>query len=171
MKENVVSLATAPVDRFANIAVSGLSESEQASIVKLALSVLWERYSPGELLTSTDATRDFLRLLLSERKNEVFGTIFLDNRHRILCVDELFQGTLDGASVHPRVVLQKVLECNAAAVVFYHNHPSGIAEPSIADKKITQRLKEALSLVDVRVLDHIVVGSEGTVSFAESGIL
>ncbi|HGX93530.1 MAG TPA: DNA repair protein RadC [Candidatus Tenderia sp.] len=171
MKENVVSLATTPVDRFANISASGLSESEQASLVKLALSVLWERYRPGELLTSSDATRDFLRLLLSERKNEVFGAMFLDTRHRVLCVEDLFHGTVHGASVHPRVVLQRAMECNAAAVIFYHNHPSGIAEPSMADKKITQRLKETLSLVDVRVLDHIIVGSEGTESFAERGLL
>lgn len=171
MQENVLSLAASPVDRFANIPVSGLSESEQKTLVKLAIQVLQERHRPGQLLESPDSVRDYLRLLLSERRNEIFGTIFLDNRHRIVCVEELFQGTVDGALVHPRVVLQRAMKCNAVAVIFYHNHPSGIAEPGRADEALTTKLKETLSLVDVRVLDHIVVGSEGTVSFAERGLL
>lgn len=171
MQENVLSLAAKPVDRFANIPVSGLSELEQASLVELALLVLQERHRPGQHLRGTDNTRDFFRLLLSERKNEVFGVMFLDTRHRVLCVEELFQGTLDGASVHPRVVLQRAMECNAAAVILYHNHPSGMVKPSRADEVLTQKLQKVLSLVDVRVLDHVVVGSEGTVSFAENGLL
>ena len=120
--------------------------------------------SPGD--TST-----FLRLRLAERKNEVFGCLFLDNRHRILEVSELFQGTIDGASVHPRVVVQKALGFNAAAIIFFHNHPSGVAEPSRADEAITQRLKEALALIDVRVIDHFVVTAGEFVSFAERGLI
>jgi len=101
---------------------------------------------------------------------EVFGKR-ADNRHRVLGFEELFFGTIDGASVHPRVVVQRALDLNSAAVIFAHNHPSGVAEPSRADEVLTRRLKEALALVDVRVLDHIVAGCEGTVSFAERGLL
>jgi DNA repair protein RadC len=101
----------------------------------------------------------------------VFGALFLDNRHRVLEVAEMFQGTIDGASVHPRVVVQRALEVNAAAIVFFHNHPSGVAEPSHADEALTRRLREALALVDVRVLDHFVVAAGESVSFAERGLL
>jgi DNA repair protein RadC len=97
--------------------------------------------------------------------------VFLDNRHRVLYFEEMFQGTIDGSQIHPRVVLQRALEANAAAVILYHNHPSGVAEPSKADENITSRLKDALSLVDVRVLDHFVVGAEDVTSFAERGLL
>ena len=109
--------------------------------------------------------------LYVDRKHEVFGALFLDNRHRVIRVAEMFQGTIDGASVHPRVVAQRALELNAAAIVFFHNHPSGVAEPSNADEAITRRLREALALVDVRVLDHFVVAAGESVSFAESGLL
>jgi DNA repair protein RadC len=101
----------------------------------------------------------------------VFGSLFLDNRHRVIAVRELFQGTIDGASVHPRVVVQQALEVNAAAMVFFHNHPSGVAEPSRADEMLTRRLSEALALVDVRVLDHFVVSGGESVSFAERGLI
>ena len=109
--------------------------------------------------------------LYVDRKHEVFGALFLDNRHRVIRVAEMFQGTIDGASVHPRVVAQRALELNAAAIVFFHNHPSGVAEPSNADEAITRRLREALALLDVRVLDHFVVAAGESVSFAESGLL
>jgi DNA repair protein RadC len=110
-----------------------------------------------------------LQLRLAEQKNEVFGAIFLSNRHAIIATEELFYGTIDGTSVHPRVVVQKAMEHNAAVVIFYHNHPSGVAEPSQADQRITQRLVDALKLVEVRVLDHIVVTAEESVSLAERG--
>ncbi|MCB1871161.1 MAG: DNA repair protein RadC, partial [Gammaproteobacteria bacterium] len=122
-------------------------------------------------LTSPEETRNYLRLRLAEYKNEVFGCVYLDNRHRIIDVAELFHGTIDGASVHPRVVVQQSLQLNAAAILFFHNHPSGVAEPSHADESITRRLKEALALVDVRVLDHFVVTAGESVSFAERGLL
>ena len=95
----------------------------------------------------------------------------LDNRHRVIRVAEMFQGTIDGASVHPRVVVQRALELNAAAIVFFHNHPSGVAEPSHADEAITRRLRDALALVDVRVLDHFVVAAGESVTFAERGLI
>jgi DNA repair protein RadC len=101
----------------------------------------------------------------------VFGCVFLDNRHRVRGVEELFHGTIDGASVHPRVVVQRALEVNAAALILFHNHPSGVAEPSRADELLTRRLKDALALVDVRVLDHFVVTAEDSVSFAERGLI
>ena len=158
-------------DRFSDLAVSHLNESEQASLVTLTLSLLEQRCRPGTALSSPDQVRNYLRVWMGEYKNEVFGCLFLDNRHRVLRLEELFQGTIDGAAVYPRVVLQKALECNAAAVVIFHNHPSGVAEPSNADEAITKRLKEALALIDVRVLDHFVVTAGETVSFAERGLI
>jgi len=146
-------------------------ETEQEAIIKLALDILASRHAPGSNLTSPTGTTDYLRVKFADYKNEVFCAIFLDNRHRVLRFDEMFQGTIDGASVYPRIVVQRALEINAAAVIFAHNHPSGIAEPSNADEQITRRLKDALALVDVRVLDHIVVGITETVSFAERGLL
>lgn len=148
-----------------------LDESEQNAIIKLALAILTERHAPGNSLTSPAATTTYLRVKFSDYKNEVFCVIFLDNRNRVITFEEMFQGTLDGASVYPRVVVQRALEINAAAVIFAHNHPSGVAEPSHADEQITRRLKDALALIDVRVLDHIVVGVTETTSMAEMGLL
>jgi len=125
----------------------------------------------GPALANPRATREFLRARLRDRDHEVFCCLFLDNRHRVICFDEVFRGTIDGASVHPREVVKLALARNAAAVILAHNHPSGIAEPSQADELITGRLREALALVDIRVLDHIVVGDGACVSFAERGLL
>lgn len=149
--------------------VRGLVKPEE--VVLMASNILFDQLADKEQLTKpTDAAR-FLQLRLSGEKNEVFGCLFLDNRHRIIEFDEIFRGTVDGAAVYPRVVVQRSLEVNAAAVILSHNHPSGDASPSEADRAITLRLREALSLVDVRVLDHIVVGFEGWVSLAERGWL
>lgn len=169
--QNVLPLTTGASNRFTQIRPSDLSETEQASLVQLALKILRARHRRGRLLSSPQETREYLQLLFESYRNEVFGAIFLDNRHRVLGFEELFFGTIDGASVHPRVVVQRALDLNAAAVIFAHNHPSGVAEPSRSDEAITRRLREALGLVDVRVLDHLVVGSEGIVSFAERGLL
>lgn len=158
-------------DRFAGLEPSELSDVEKRSVVTLAMNVLAYRHRPGRALSSPEETRNFLQFRLADHRNEVFGCLFLDNRHRIITVRELFQGTIDGASIHPRVVVQQALEANAAALVFYHNHPSGVAEPSRADEMITRRLKEALALVEVRVLDHFVVAGGESVSFAERGLL
>lgn len=158
-------------NRFAHLTPLDLTASEQREITRLALSLLERRHQRGEALTSPDLTRTYLRLRLGERKNECFGMVFLDNRHRILHDEELFQGTIDGSSVHPRVVVQRCLELNAAAVILYHNHPSGVAEPSGSDQQITNRLLEALKLVDIRILDHLIVSAEETVSLAERGLI
>jgi DNA repair protein RadC len=125
----------------------------------------------GPPLANPRATREFLRARLRDRDHEVFCCLFLDNRHRVICFDEVFRGTIDGASVHPRDVVKLALARNAAAVILAHNHPSGVAEPSQADEMITGRLRDALALVDIRVLDHIVVGDGAEVSFAERGLL
>jgi DNA repair protein RadC len=124
----------------------------------------------GDAITSPSATRAFLSARLRDYPFEVFACLFLDNRHRVLAFEELFRGTIDGASVHPREILRRVLHHNAAAVILAHNHPSGVAEPSRADEAITRRLQEALGLVDVRVLDHVIVADE-TLSFAERGLI
>ncbi|HET7202094.1 MAG TPA: DNA repair protein RadC [Steroidobacteraceae bacterium] len=130
-----------------------------------------EEMQAGPPLSNPRATREFLRAQLRDRDHEVFCCLFLDNRHRVIAFDEVFRGTIDGASVHPRDVVKLALARNAAAVILAHNHPSGIAEPSQADEMITGRLRDALALVDIRVLDHIVVGDGACVSFAERGLL
>lgn len=158
-------------DRFDGLSLSQLNAVEKQSLMALALTMLEEQHRPGVALTSPEDTRRYLRIRLAEYKNEVFGCLFLDNRHRIIEVTELFQGTIDGASVHPRVVVQKALECNSAALLLFHNHPSGVAEPSHADEAITRKLQEALALIDVRVLDHFVVTAGESISFAQKGIL
>lgn len=124
----------------------------------------------GNCLTSPQETRQYLSSRLRDYTYEVFAILFMDQRHRIIQFEEMFRGTIDSATVYPREVVKKALECNAAAVIFAHNHPSGVAEPSQADERITRRLTDALALVDVRVLDHFVVG-DSVVSFAERGLL
>ncbi len=124
-----------------------------------------------EALTSSGHTRDYLQAHLRDRTSECFCCLFLDSRHRPLAFEELFQGTIDSAAVYPREVVRRALAHNAAAVVLAHNHPSGVAEPSDADIRLTKRLAEALGLVDVRVLDHMVVGDGVTVSLAERGLM
>lgn len=151
--------------------LTSLSSEEESALIERALELIKGRFTRGELLSSATETKTFLQLHLAERCNELFAVIFLDNRNRVVAFEELFFGSIAGASVHPRVVVQRALHHNAAAVVFAHNHPSGIAEPSEADRAITRRLKDALLLIEVRTLDHFIVGSEGTYSFAENGLL
>ena len=171
MKKTDSSVETLVEDRLSDLKPSNLNEVEKQSVIALAMKVLAIKHRAGRSLTKPDETRSFLRLRLADCRNEVFGCLFLDNRNRIIAVRELFQGTIDGASIYPRVVVQRALELNAAAIVFFHNHPSGVAEPSNADEAITRRLKAALGLVDIRVLDHIVVSAGESVSFAERGLL
>ncbi len=130
-----------------------------------------EALRSGPLLDSPAATHQFLVGRLRDQSYELFCCLHLDNRHRLIAFDELFRGTIDGASVHPREVVKQALSRNAAAVILAHNHPSGVAEPSQADELITRRLREALALVDIRVLDHCIVGDNGCLSFAERGLL
>ena len=158
-------------NRFEGLAPDDISEPEAESLMDLALRVLAARHSKGQTLGSPTETQTYLRLRLAERPNEVFACLYLDTRHRVIALEELFQGTIDGASVHPREVVRRALECRAGAVIVAHCHPSGVAEPSQADLRLTERLKRALALVDVRVLDHVIVATEGTVSFAERGLL
>lgn len=140
-------------------------------ILDAARTILASRIRRGRPLTSPRHTRDYLRLHLAQLDHELFAVLFLDNRHRVIEFAPLFRGTVDGASVHPREVVKEALARNAAAVILAHNHPSGIAEPSQADELITQRVKDALALVDIRVLDHFVVTGDAIVSFAERGVL
>lgn len=130
-------------------------------------------YSPlvGEAIRSPADTESFLKLKLGHLPHEVFSIVYLDNRHRVLHFGEIFRGTIDGTSVYPREVVKEALQHNAAAVILAHNHPSGVAEPSQADERITKRLKAALELVDIRVLDHIIIGGTGSVSLASRGLL
>lgn len=139
--------------------------------LELARRHLWETLQRGDALTSPDDTRRFLAARLRGYHHEVFACLFLDNRHRVIAFDELFSGTIDGAAVHPREVVKRALGHNAAAVILAHNHPSGVAEPSRADEAITRRLKEALATVEIRVLDHLVVGDGEMVSLAERGLI
>ncbi len=125
----------------------------------------------GETLTGPKDTRDYLTSRLRGYQHEVFACLFLDGRHRLIGFEELFQGTIDGASVHPRVVVTRALSVNAAAVILAHNHPSGVAQPSDADRALTRRLQDALALVDIKVLDHFVIGDGESASFAERGLL
>ena len=140
------------------------------AVLEMARRHLFESIQRGDALCSPDDTRQYLTAELRACPHEVFACLFLDNRNRVLTFEKLFYGTIDGASVYPREVVRRAIENNAAAVIFAHNHPSGVAEPSSADKQITQRLKDALALIDVRVLDHIIIGDE-VVSFAERGLL
>ena len=171
MKKTDSSVETLVEDRLSDLKPADLNDVEKQSLITLAMKVLAIKHRAGRSLSKPEETRDYLRLRLADYRNEVFGCLFLDNRHRIIAVRELFQGTIDGASVHPRVVVQQALEVNAAAMVFFHNHPSGVAEPSRADETLTRRLSEALALVDVRVLDHFVVSGGESVSFAERGLI
>ena len=125
----------------------------------------------GDLLTTPALVRNYLSAQLRHQLREVFAVLFLDNQNRLIAYDELFYGTIDGAAVYPREVVKKALSRNANSVILAHNHPSGIAEPSQADQRITQRLQDALSLVDIRVIDHMIVGNSEVISFAERGLL
>jgi len=139
--------------------------------LELGRRYLAESLKRDTALTSPAMTRQFLKSRLRACPYEIFACLFLDNRHRVIVFDELFAGTIDSAHVHPRVVVEKALARRAAALIVAHNHPSGIAEPSQADRHITRRLVDALGLIDVRVLDHFVIGDEEVVSFAERGLL
>lgn len=161
-------------DRETLCAAPGMSIARYATlqaVLELARRHFQELMHSGPVLTNPRATRDFLHMKLRDLSHEVFCCLYLDNRHRVITFEELFRGTLDGASVHPREVVKRALAHNAAAVILAHNHPSGVAEPSQADELITRRLKEALNLIDVRVLDHLIVGDSRCESFAERGLL
>lgn len=165
-------LASAGVEDIC--ASRGLGRAKWAQLqasLEIARRVLAEGLPERHALSDPAATRRYLSAWLRDRDREVFAALFLDSQHRILSAEELSQGTLDAASVYPREVVKRALGLRAAAVIFAHNHPSGVCEPSSADRLLTERLKQALALVDVRVLDHFVVGEGTPTSFAERGWL
>ena len=169
---SLAGLVNATRDEFCD--VPGLGSAKYAQLhaaTELTRRALAAEMKEGVNLSSPTAVRDFLRLTIQDRKVEVFVGLFLDAQNRVIAVEELFSGTLTQTSVFPREVVRKALHYNAAGVIFAHNHPSGVAEPSHADETLTQGLKEALALIDVRVLDHFVVGRGATLSFAERGLL
>lgn len=149
--------------------VGPVKYAQLQAAAELARRVAQENLQRGQILTNPDLTRDYLMRQLADRPYEVFAVLLLDSQHRVIQFVELFRGTIDSASVYPREVVSLVLEKKAAAVIVCHNHPSGIAEPSQADRRITERLKNALATIDVSLLDHMVVGDQEIVSFAERG--
>ena len=136
-----------------------------------ALKILKNRFKRGTPLSSPAQVQEYLVLKLAQYEREVFMVMFLDTRHRVIKMEEMFFGTLDGACVYPREVVKEALGCNAGAVIVCHNHPSGVSEPSLADQAITRRLKDALLLVEIRMLDHFVIAGGTTVSMASRGML
>lgn len=165
-------LLAARPDQLAAIDGLGPAKSAQLqAILELARRSLREEVRRDPALSSPGKVRDYLRMTLANREHEVFVALFLDAQNRLLAADELFRGTLTQTSVYPREVVKRALALNAGAVIFAHNHPSGVAEPSRSDELLTAGLKQALALVDVRVLDHVIVAGSSSVSFAERGLL
>ncbi len=161
-------------DQNAFCQVPGMGPAKFAqlqAVLEMARRALEEKLKSGDTMSSPGSVRDYLRLSLQGKQHEVFIGIFLDAQNRTIATEELFRGTLTQTSVYPREVVKRALHHNAAAIIFAHNHPSGIAEPSHADEILTQSLKQALSLVDVRVLDHFIVGGGAAMSFAERGLI
>ena len=153
---------------------AGLGNAKYAqlqAVLEMGRRHLSATMKSGDLLTSPDLVRQYLSAQLRHQPREVFAVLFLDNQNRLIAYEELFFGTIDGASVYPREVVRRAMSHNAAALILSHNHPSGVAEPSQADQRITQRLQAALELIDVRVLDHMVVGDTEVISFAERGLI
>jgi len=184
--KSAVDLARELLERFGGLsrlcnaeraevcAAPGLGPAKFAqlqAVMEMARRALDEQMQQGDPLSSPAAVRDYLRLTLKERSFEVFTAVFLDAQNRVIGVEELFRGTLTQTSVYPREVVKRALAHNAAAVILAHNHPSGVAEASQADRLLTQQLRQALGLVDVRVLDHFIVAGAQILSFAESGLL
>lgn len=165
-------LLAASRDQFC--AAPGLGDAKFAqlqAVIEMGRRHLFEQISRGDVISRPEDVKQYLRGRLANLPHEVFCCLFLDTRHQIIAFEELFQGTIDGASVHPREVVRRVIQHNAAAVIFAHNHPSGVAEPSQADEAITRRLKQALELIDVKLLDHLIIGDGEPLSLAEKGLV
>jgi len=164
------SLLSAPKSQVCKLAgVGPVKYAQLQAAAEISKRIAHENLQRGQILTNPDLTRDYLMRQLADRSYEVFALLLLDTQHRVIQFVELFRGTIDSASVYPREVVSLVLEKKAAAVIVCHNHPSGIAEPSQADRRITERIKNALATIDVSLLDHMVVGDQEIVSFAERG--
>jgi DNA repair protein RadC len=154
--------------------IKGLGQAKSAQFaaaIELARRAMAEELKERAALTSPEAVRDYLRVALGHRRHEVFVCIWLDAQHRVIGIQEAFEGTLTQTSVYPREIVQSALKRNAAAVIFAHNHPSGVAQPSQSDELLTRNLREALALIEVRVLDHFIVAGNQAISFAERGLL
>ena len=161
-------------DRDALLAHPGIGEAKLCVLrasIELARRHARHPLETRDVLSSPQQARNFLHCHLRDSAREVFSCLFLDSQHALICCEDLFWGTLDGAAVYPREVVRRALQVRAAAVILAHNHPSGIAQPSAADRRITERLQAALALVDIRVLDHIIVGRGEHYSFADGGLL
>jgi DNA repair protein RadC len=170
--DSVTRMASASIGELCRVKGMGTAKAVQLKAsFELARRALGEQLKERDALSSPQAVRDWLKLRLSGLAHEVFMVLLLDAQNRLLQAVELFRGTLTQTSVYPREVVKLALAHNAAAVILAHNHPSGVAEPSRADDFLTQSLKQSLALVDVRVLDHVIIGSGATCSFAERGIL
>ena len=183
---SVLQLAQQMLDRFGGLAgllnagpnelklVKGLGpakRAEMAAVLELARRSLVQQLTERPVFDAPAKVKDYLRLQLSARGHEVFAVLFLDAQSRLIKLEEMFRGSLAQTSVYPREVVKRALDLQAASVILAHNHPSGVAEPSRADEFLTQTLKSALALIDVRVLDHLVVGEAGVISFSERGLL
>ena len=184
--QGVLQLAQSLLDRFGGLAglmhadvrgldgVKGLGpakRAEVAAVLEIARRVLAQQLAERPLFDSPQRVKDYLALNLRPLGHEAFAVLFLDSQHRSIAFEVMFRGTLAHTSVHPREIVKRALALNAAAVVLAHNHPSGVAEPSRADEMVTQAVRAALQLVDVRVLDHLVVGADSVLSFAERGLM
>ena len=154
--------------------IKGLGEAKSAQFtaaIELARRAMKEELKERSALTSPGAVRDYLRVALGHRRHEIFVCIWLDAQHKVIGIEDAFEGTLTQTSVYPREIVQSALRRNAAAVIFAHNHPSGVAQPSQADELLTRNLREALALVEVKVLDHFIIAGNQAISFAERGLL
>ena len=170
--DGLKNLFDSNLEEFSRIKGLGASKHIQLkAVIELGRRYIGEQSFAPKELDSSEAVKSYCRLALSHASSEIFAVLFLDSQYRLLRYEELFHGTIDSAAVYPREVVKKALAYNASAVILSHNHPSGVAEPSQADIEITQRLKEALGLVDIKTIDHIVVGRSEAVSFAERGLL
>jgi len=162
-------------DKIADTTPSALvqyTSIQEDPLIRQAIRLLEKRiFKRGAKLTDPTSVQEYLRLKLASEALEVFAVLFLDTTHRVLAFERMFHGTIDGASVYPRAVLKRAIEHNCAAVIFAHNHPSGQTKPSYADREITNRLKSVLEMVDIRVLDHFIVGKGQPYSFAQAGLL
>jgi DNA repair protein RadC len=168
----LIGLFSAEQSAFCEVRGMGPAKYAQLqAVLEMARRALVEKMKNGDAMSSPQSVRDYLRLTLQGKKHEIFLGIFLDAQNRTIATEELFKGTLTQTSVYPREVVKRALHHNAAAIIFAHNHPSGVAEPSRADEILTQSLKQALALVDVNVLDHFIVGAGSAMSFAERGLI
>ncbi len=169
---SLTNLFAADQQTFCSLPGIGTAKYTQLqAVLEMARCALGDELKNGDIMNSPELVRNYLRLTLQNKEHEIFLGIFLDTKNRAIATEELFNGTLTQTSVYPREVIKRALHHNAAAIIFAHNHPSGVAEPSQTDKALTETLKQTLALIDVKVLDHFIVGNGTTLSFAENGLI